>query len=301
MLVASFIVYSTVFIAPGDPVTFLTGRQQVSEQTKEVLRKQYNLDQPFLSRYVTWLGDAASGDFGRSIRFRQDVGPLVSARIPTTAVLVSLALVMILVGGLALGSIAAVRAGPIDTSILVAMTISLSTPAFVTAILLTQVFAVDLGWFPVFGSGDGFADKLYHLTLPAIALAVSLMAIVARISRAAVREELGREHVYTAVGRGLNRGQVFRRHVFRNALIPVVTLGGLVVATLLSTSVVVEKVFELDGLGSLLIDSVETKDFAIVQAVTLLFVATFVVLNTVIDLLYGLIDPRVSMGARRGK
>jgi peptide/nickel transport system permease protein len=205
---------------------------------------------------------------------------------------------MIMAGGLVLGSVAALRGGKLDAAVLVGTTVGLSTPSFVTAILLIEIFAVWLGWFPVFGSGEGLLDSIYHLILPASALALALTAVVARISRSALREELGREHVATAVSRGLTGGEVFRRHVFRNALIPVVTVGGLTVASLLGTTVIIESVFQLNGLGLLLLESVQNKDFAIVQAVALILVAAFVVLNTATDVLYGLLDPRVSTGAR---
>ena len=166
----------------------------------------------------------------------------------------------------------------------------------VLSVVLIALFAVELGWFPVFGAGQGLADRLYHLVLPAIALALSGQALVARVTRAAVKEEAVREHVETARGRGLPDRVVLRRHVLRNALIPITTVGGVTVAALLTGSVIVEKAFGLGGLGSLLITSIQAKDYAVVQIIALVFVGTFVVVNTLIDLLYVAIDPRVRAG-----
>jgi peptide/nickel transport system permease protein len=171
-------------------------------------------------------------------------------------------------------------------------------PSFVAAIGLIWLFAVRLGWFPAIGSGTGLGGRIRHLALPAVALALAQLAYVARIARAASREELGREHVETARARGLAPSQIARRHVVRNAMIPILTVSGLTIAGLLATSVVVERAFNLDGLGSLLVDAVVRKDFAVVQAVSLLLVTAFVVVNTLVDLLYGVLDPRVRLDGR---
>jgi len=155
------------------------------------------------------------------------------------------------------------------------------------------VFTLTLHWFPAIGAGSGFTDRLWHLTMPAVALALAGTAYVARLTRSATNEELGREHVDTARGRGVPEPLIIRRHVLRNALIPITTVAGLTVAGLIAGSVVVENAFALNGLGSYLVTSVEQKDFPVVQAIALLLVAAFVVVNTIVDALYGLIDPRV--------
>ena len=176
--------------------------------------------------------------------------------------------------------------------------VTAAIPAFVAAIVLILVFAVDLGWFPAFGNGEGFLDSVWHLTLPAIALAISALAIVARVTRAAIREEVGREHVQTAVSRGVPRRQIIRRHVMRNAAIPITTVSGLTIASLIAVAAVVEIAFSLNGLGSYLVQSAQSKDLAVVQGISLLLVTAFVVVNTLVDLLYATLDPRVSLGSR---
>jgi peptide/nickel transport system permease protein len=158
---------------------------------------------------------------------------------------------------------------------------------------MISIFTLGLHWFPAIGAGSGFTDRLWHMTMPSIALALAGTAYVARLTRAASAEELAREHVDTARSRGIPEPLVVQRHVLRNALIPVTTVAGLTVAGLIAGSVVVENAFAINGLGSYLVTSVQAKDFQVVQAIVLLLVAAFVVVNTVVDMLYGLLDPRV--------
>jgi peptide/nickel transport system permease protein len=294
LLVSSFVVFSAVYLAPGSPIGFLTGGRSLSPETIQSIEEQYHLNDPFLTRYWDWLTGVLHGDFGKSIIFRQDVGPLISARVETTLLLVLMSAVLIIVVGVSLGAIAALRGGRTDTAILLGGSVGIAVPSFVAAIVLISVFAVNLGWFPVFGAGSGFGDRLYHLVLPSIALALSSTAFVARVTRTTMRAELAREHVETARTRGIPERLVVRRHVFRNALIPITTVGGLTVASLIAGSVVVEQAFGLNGLGQFLIQSVNAKDFAVVQAISLILVVAFVVVNTAVDVTYTLIDPRVA-------
>jgi peptide/nickel transport system permease protein len=195
--------------------------------------------------------------------------------------------------GIVLGLLSAMHKGRADTAILATTTVGIATPSFVAAIVMISVFTLTLHWFPAIGAGSGFTDRIWHLTMPAVALALAGTAYVARLTRAATNEELGKEHVDTARVRGIPERQIIRRHVLRNALIPITTVGGLTVAGLIAGSVVVENAFALNGLGSYLVTSVEQKDFPVVQAIALLLVTAFVVVNTIVDSLYGLIDPRV--------
>lgn len=295
LVATSFLVFAGLYLAPGSPESFLLAGKTVSPETVASIRAQYNLDDPFLVRYWDWITDALRADFGQSLIFRQDVAGLVWSRVPTTVFLAAYASLLILAGGIALGAAAALRRGLVDSAVLLATTVAVGTPAFVAAIVLITVFAVDLGWFPAFGGGEGIAGRLEHLTLPAVALALSYLALVARVTRSAMIDELGREHVETARSRGIPEPYVVWRHVFRNALIPITTISGLVVAGLLTGAVVVETAFGLNGLGSLLVQSVNVKDFPVVQAIALILVAVFIVANTIVDLLYRAIDPRVSL------
>ncbi|MEA2331903.1 MAG: peptide/nickel transport system permease protein [Thermoleophilaceae bacterium] len=299
LLISSFVVYSAVYLAPGSPIATLTGGRPLPAETLQEIEKSYNLDKPFLERYAIWLGDAVRGDFGQSIAFRQDVGPLIVDRAQNSALLVAYAGLLTLGLGISLGAVAAMRGGRLETGIVVLGAVGLAIPSFVAALLLIYLFGVELAWFPIFGAGEGIADKLYHLTLPAIALAIATVAYVSRITRSAIATEKNREHVETARSRGLTERVIVRRHVLRNAAIPITTVATVTVASLIAGAVVVEFAFSIDGLGSYLVSSVTNKDFAAVQAICLILVAVFVVLSTAVDLLYAQLDPRI--GLARGR
>jgi peptide/nickel transport system permease protein len=211
---------------------------------------------------------------------------------------VAYASVLILLFGIGSGVLAGLRRGKVDTTVILSTTVFAAVPSFVAAIVLISLFAVKLGWFPALDAGTGFGDRLWHLTLPAIALALSALALVARVTRVSVREEMGREHVQTAISRGLPGHLVVRRHVLRNAAIPITTVTGITIASLIALSAVVERAFSLNGLGSALVSAAASKDFAVVQGISLLLVTAFVVVNTVVDLLYAVLDPRVALGSR---
>jgi peptide/nickel transport system permease protein len=287
-----------LYLAPGNPIATLTGGRTPTPAALDVLERRYHLHDPFFVRYLKWLGNALHGDFGVSIQLRQDVSTLISQRIGTTAQLVLYASVLIVVFGIGMGVLGGLKRGIPDGLVIVATTIGAAVPAFVAATLLLFLFAVKLGWFPALGNGHGLFDQLKHLTLPAVALAMSSTSLVARVTRASVREEAEREHVQTAVSRGIPRRAIIQRHVLRNAAIPITTVVGLTIAALFATSAVVERAFALNGLGSYLIQAALSKDFAVVQGISLVLVTVFVVVNTVIDVLYAVLDPRVTLGER---
>ncbi|MGW4880308.1 ABC transporter permease [Streptomyces sp. NPDC004262] len=298
LLGASFMVFGATYLAPGDPADFLLSGRSASPQALAAVRAQYHLDDPFFVRYLDWLGDVLRGDFGRSITYRTDVSRLLADRLPTTLLLVAAALAVVAVIGLGLGWIAAVRGGGIDSAVLVGTTLAVGTPSFVAAVVLQGLFAVKLGWFPTSGAGDGFADRLWHLTLPAVALALYLIGMLARVTRSTMLDVLHSEHVTVARSRGVPERDVIRRHVFRNSLGTVLTTGGLIVSTLLICTILVETAFSIGGVGQLLELSTTTKDFPTVQAVSLIVVALFMAVNMIVDLLLPLVDPRIALGTR---
>ena len=298
LLVASFAIYSAMYLAPGSPIAALTGGRTPSPEAINVLEQRYHLNDPFFVRYVRWLGGALHGDFGRSIPLRQDVSTLIAERIGTTIQLVLYASILIVIVGIGLGVLGGLKRGFADTVVIVVTTIGAAVPTFVAAIVLLSVFAVQLGWFPALGTGDGVVDQVKHLTLPAVALAFSAVALVARVTRTSVREELRREHVQTATSRGIPMRLIIRRHVLRNASIPITTVVGLTIASLFAASAIVERAFTLNGIGAYLIQAAASKDMAVVQGITLVIVTVFVVINTLVDVLYAILDPRVSLGDR---
>jgi peptide/nickel transport system permease protein len=298
LFVASFAIYASLSIAPGNPLSVLTGGRTLPPEATATLRARYHLDEPLPAQYWHWLTSAVRGDLGTSIALRESVNTLIGERAGVTLELVLYAAVLIVLLGIGSGIAAGLRRGAIDTSVIAGTTVFAAIPSFVAAVVLITVFAVKLGWFPALGAGTGVIDRLWHLTLPAIALALSALAIVARVTRVSVREELGREHVQTAVSRGLPRHLVVRRHVLRNAAIPITTVTGITIASLIALSAVVERAFSLHGLGSALVSAAASKDFAVVQGISLVLVAAFVITNTIVDFLYALLDPRVAVGRR---
>lgn len=298
LLVASLIVFGSTFLTPGDPASFLAGGRTLSPDALAAIRAQYHLDDPFFVQYWHWLTGVLHGDFGRSIQYRQPVGGLITARIGDSAYLAVYAGLIVVVLGVAAGAIAALGSRRVDGAINVLTSGAAAIPPFVAGLALIYVMSVWLDLLPSGGGGSGFVGRIEHLTLPAIALALMFIAVVARVTRSSMRSESRREHVDMARARGIPRRRVLTQHVLWNALPPVFTILGLVTAGLISGTAVVETTFGINGLGALLIDAVQTKDFAVVQAVVLLFVAAYVVLSTLIDVLYGAVNPRIRAGWR---
>jgi peptide/nickel transport system permease protein len=298
LLVASFAIYGALYLAPGSPIAALTGGRSVPPEVLAQLEERYNLNEPFLVRYGIWLSGVVRGDLGESIPLRQDVSTIIGQRIGVTLQLVMFTAAIIVIVGVGLGIVGALGRGSVDSGVLLATTVSAALPAFAAAVLLQFVFGVLLGWFPVLGTGDGFLDQLRHLTLPALALAATSVALVARVTRTAVRDELDKEHVQTAVSRGLPWREVVRRHVLRNAAIPITTVVGITITSLIALAAVVETAFGLNGLGAYLVQAAQNKDFATVQGISLVLVFAFVITNVIIDIAYALLDPRVTLGSR---
>ncbi len=293
MLIASFIVFSSLYLVPGDPVAALAGGRTLPPEALAELRAEYKLDDPFLERYTSWLGHVFRGDLGSSVVFKQDVASMMAEKGPVTLQLVALAGIILVGSGVGLGLLSGLRKGIVDKVVVGGSAFLAAVPPYMAALVLLSIFSVSLGWFPALGAGSGFASRLHHLTLPAIALAVSSVAVVARVTRVAIRAEASREHVQTAVSRGLPHRTLVRRHVVRNALIPITTVVGVAVASLLAVSAVVEQAFSLDGLGSALVQAALGRDMAVVQAITLLYVAAFVCTTTLVDILHAALDPRI--------
>ncbi|WP_223692060.1 ABC transporter permease [Leifsonia poae] len=298
LFLASLLVFFSRFLVPGNPISFLLRGRKPNPQTIADLTAQYGLDLPPWQQYLNWVGGILHGDFGRSLQYRQDVSTVIGERLPVTFGLVLMAGVIITVVGLAAGVVAALNKGRIlDRAILILLTVLAAIPSFVGSIVLIAIFSVQLGWFPSFGSGDGFIDTAYHLVLPSIALAIVFIVLIGKVTRTSMVDQLGREHVEVATSRGLARITVIRRHVLRNALGPILTVSGVLVAGLLVASTIVESAFGIAGIGSLLVQSVDRLDFPVVQAIVLLVVTAFVVVNAIVDVLEPVIDPRSAAGA----
>lgn len=299
LVVSSFVVFLSLDLAPGDPLAVLTGGRSLPASALATLRAQYHLNDPLLTRYWHYItGVVLHFDLGTSIQYREPVTTLIAQRIGVTLDLVIYSSVLIVVFGVGFGLLAGLRRGVLDSAVTTVATVLAAIPSFVAAIVLISVFAVKLGWLPALGSGSGFGGTVSHLTLPAIALAASAVAIVVRVTRVTVRAELGLEHVQTAVSRGVPWPLVVRRHVLRNASIPITTVLGITITSLFALSAVVEQAFSLNGVGAALVQAALDKDFGVVQGISLLLVGAFVIANALVDLLYAVLDPRVAIGAR---
>lgn len=298
LLVASFVIYGSLYLAPGSPINALLGGRSVSPEVMAQLQERYHLNEPFLTRYWNWLTSALHGDLGESIPLHEQVSTLIGQRIGVTLGLVFMTSIIIVVIGVGMGVVGALGRHSVDSGVVLVAAVSAALPSFAAAVLLQFVFGVKLNWFPVLGTGDGFLDGVWHLTLPALALAATSIALVARVTRTAVKEELEREHVQTAVSRGLPWSGVVRRHVLRNAAIPTTTVIGITIASLIALAAVVETAFGLNGIAAYLVQAAQNKDFAVVQGISLVLVFAFVITNVVIDITYAFLDPRVTLGSR---
>lgn len=294
----SVLVFLTLHLTPGDPAQIMLGPKATAESLT-ALRHELGLDRPIPVQYVRWLGGVVSGDWGRSIQLKAAVLPLVWGRFKATLLLSTAAMLLAVGSGLGLGVLSAIRAGSLaDRGAIVTSLVGYSLPPFFLGLLLQVLFGLHLAWFPVTGmhrpGGGGLADLALHLALPALTLAAGIGALLARMTRATMMEVLRQDYVRTASAKGLRRVTVVIRHAFRNALIPILTVVGLQIGYVLGGAVLVEEVFAWPGVGSLAVNAILARDFPLVQGVTLLVASTYVLTNLFTDLVYTLVDPRIS-------
>jgi len=296
MGVVALFVFSLLYLSPGDPAAVIAGDIATEEDIARI-RSSLGLDQPYLVRFGHWLGALARGDLGTSIFTNLPVSHLIAQRVEPTLALTLCTLVVSVVIALPLGIIAAARAGGwIDRIVMGISVLGFSIPVFVLAYVLIGIFSIQLEWLPVQGYrsiSEGFIPFIRHMILPSIALGVIYMALIARITRASMLDVLAQDYVRTAQAKGLAPHTVLIGHALKNAAIPVVTIIGIGVALLIGGVVVTETVFAIPGLGRLTVDAILRRDYPIIQGVTLLFSAVYVIVNLLVDLSYTLFDPRI--------
>ena len=301
LLVLSMAVFALLRLAPGNLVSNLLGTRGDTPAAVAAVRAEYHLDQPLPVQYWHWLSDAVRLRLGTSIRTGEPVSQALGDRLAVTGELVAYGFVIAVVTGVTGGVVAGLRhRSSLDRGIQGVGLIALSTPAFAGGLLLSYVFALMLGWLPAYGPGTGVADRLLHLTLPAVTLGMAVSAVLVKLTRAAVIRELGQDHVTFARARGVKQRTVLFRYVLRGTLLPVATGSALVLAYLLAGTVLVEQVYALPGLGALLVDSVTYKDLPVVQALALLLAAVICLVNLVTDLALPWLDPRLAGRSGRG-
>lgn len=293
LVVISIAIFGALYLTPGKPEQILLGTNPATPEALAAIRARYHLDDSVVDQYGHWLNGAAHLDFGRSIRTNQSVTEVLADRLPTSLFLAAFALVIVLVVAVPLGLLAGARANSaLDRAITTTTTVGVSAPAFAVGIATLYVFGVLLGWFPVFGAGEGFVGRLWHLTLPAATLAMMVTALVARQTRAAAMTVNDQDFMTFARARGLPQRLMWGRYLLRNSSLPVVTTIGLVLVSFLSGAVVVEQTFSLPGVGSLLLSSIVTKDVPVVQGVGMFVALLTLLANLLSDVSYLVLDPR---------
>lgn len=282
------LVFSLIHLVPGDPAQAMLG-EGASPQDIAVLRTRLGLDRPLLVQYGSFITSLVRGDLGVSLRTNQPVAAAIAERMPATFQLAVAAMILAVAFAIPLGIISAVgHRTRVDHAAMTLALIGISVPNFWLGPLLAILFAVELGWLPVSGRGT-----LAHVILPAVTLAAALAAILARMTRASLLEELRELYVLAARARGASHLRAVLRHAFRNSLIPIVTIIGLQFGAVLTGAIITETIFAWPGVGRLLIQSISFRDYPLVQGCILLIATTYVAMNLVTDLLYGVLDPRI--------
>ncbi|MFD5600356.1 ABC transporter permease [Leucobacter sp. NPDC058333] len=299
-IVATVVVFLFMRLIPGDPAQIALGVNATPELLEQT-REQFGTDRPLIVQYFEWFGGLLTGDFGTSYVTRTDISPMVLDRVQVSLILVLTAMVVALLVAIPLGTWAAVKHRNFSgVAIGLGSQIGVAIPGFLAGILLVMVFAVGLGWLPANGwtaPADDFGDFIRRLILPVVALASVQGAILTRYVRSAVLEVMSEDYLRTARAKGLSKNGALLKHGLRNAAIPVITVTGVQIAALIIGAVVIERVFVIPGLGSMLLDAVGNRDMLTVQSVVMVLVAITLILNLVVDVLYTLIDPRLRRSA----
>ncbi len=293
----SFLTFGLTYMAPGDPVRAMYAASGTipSEEILDETREALGLNKPFLTQYVSWLTDCFHGDFGTSYSYSRPVAELLLARLWPTLKLALLSLALMLIVAVPLGILSATRRGGIADYLVRGLTfMGVSMPNFWVGLLLLYIFAVQLGWLPVVSAGQGFSKMI----LPAVTLAFAMAAKYTRQVRTAFLEELNQDYVTGARCRGIKESVILWRHVLPNSILPLITMLGLSLGSLLGGTAVVEVIFSYPGLGSLAVDAITSMDYSLIQGYVLWIALIYMVINLLVDISYGLMDPRIKEGGR---
>lgn len=289
VIAATFIIFALVFAIPGDPIRALSGDRPLSEAVQQTLRDRYNLDDPLLVQYGKYVLNVAQGDFGTTFQGRP-VNDIIAQRAPVTIRLALTAFVIQGVIGIIAGILAALRRqGFMDTLVQVSTTILVAIPTLVLAMVAQVLFGLHLGLFPIAGIGQGW----YSYILPGAMLASTSMALIARLLRTSLIENLRADYVRTATAKGLTRSRVVGRHALRNSLIPVVTFMGADLGAMLGGTVIIEGIFNMPGLGGEVFRAIGAQEGTVIVGIVTLLVLVFLILNLIVDILYAYLDPRI--------
>ncbi|GAA0351461.1 ABC transporter permease [Bacillus horti] len=298
LFVVTVVIFMIIHITPGDPAAAILGMEATKEQV-EALNEQLGLNQPIYEQYIQWVGKVLRGDLGDSIFMRQSVNKAIIEHIGPTLSLAIVAQSIALLLAIPFGVLAAYKRGTaVDYSLMGASLLGMAIPSFLLGLLLMLGFGVKLQWFPVAGYeplSKGLWNHLQYLIMPGISLGVIQAALTTRMTRSSMLEILNHPFIKTARSKGLPEVKVLLKHAFRNAFLPILTVIGQTFGTLITGAVVVEFIFNIPGLGQLILNSIARRDFAVIQGVVLVVTVMYVGINLLIDLLYGIIDPRVRL------
>ncbi len=304
LLVISLLVFSLLYVTPGDPVELILGTEdrKITPEQRAVVEAEWGLDKPFLERYVTFVRRAVRGDLGTSYATGQDVFKSVMQRMPATLKLMAAAMLLSLLISLPLGILAAIKHNSIWDSISTALaTVGISLPRFWFGLVLIITFSLKLGWLPSMGSANldqGLVPFLKFMILPASSLALSMAAVQTRMIRSSMLDVLGQDYVRYARSKGLKERAVLYGHALKNAMIPVITTVGGEIGGLLGGAVVTEQIFSWPGVGRLTVNSITKRDYPMIQGITLLLCFSYLMINLIVDILYGFIDPRIRLSKK---
>jgi peptide/nickel transport system permease protein len=294
LLAVSVIIFALVRITPADPIAALTKGRAISSETRQALTEEFYLDRSLPEQYLIWIGRVLRGDFSSSYQHRQPVLSLLRSRLPTTLQLVLMSSVLAVVLSIGIGVISAVKKhSALDRLLSGFLVICASAPSFLLAMVLMLVFALKLKWFPSFGVGRSFSENLYYLAVPSLALSLNMIALIGRITRSQLISELQSNYRIAETAKGTPFARIVLRHCLKNTLIPVITIAGMQFGGMIVGAVLVENVFALGGVGALLIDGIKAADYPVVQGITLLLVALFMLINLLVDIIYAALDPRI--------
>ncbi|RSX52819.1 peptide ABC transporter permease [Bifidobacterium goeldii] len=297
MFCTSVIIFGLVRLGPTDPVSVILGGKQSTPATIANIRSQFGLDKPVLTQYVDWIGGMLHGDFGLSYQYRQPVSLLLAQRLPTTLGIVVLATLIAIVIAIPAGVYTGAKQHSVSATVLSIIELVLvACPPFLTGILMIWYLSTYMPGVAFTGSYNGWGEYFQRISLPAVCMAFSMIALISRMMERGMADQLNSEYSMVISAKGASRSRVIWAHCFKNAVIPVITVLGLQIGILMVGSALVETVFSLPGVGTLLIDGVKAGDYGVVQAVTLLLVFVFMTISTILDLVYGLIDPRIREG-----
>ncbi len=301
MFVVSVVVFFIVHLSPGEPASVILG-PNASQSEVEALRAELGHDDPVLVQFVNWLGDAITGNLGESIYANQPVTTVFGQYfMPTLSLTIFSQIIAVLIA-IPIGILAAIRRGTlVDQSLMGFSLLGISVPSFLLGLFLIIIFAVNLQWFPVAGYvplSEGLWPHLKSLILPAIALSMAQAALIVRMTRSSMLDILNNEYIKAARSKGLKERVVIYKHALRNAFVTILEVIGQTFSTLIAGAVVIEFVFNIPGIGQLIVNSVERRDFPVIQGTILLIAMIYVFINLAIDLLYGVVDPRVRFGKK---